>query len=233
MRRIFAIADLHLGFSLDKPMEIFGEGWIDHHRKIERDWTSRVGDDDIVIVAGDISWGMRLDEAMEDLNWIDALPGKKVFIKGNHDFWWQSPSKMNQRFKSIFFLYNNYYRVDDVAICGTRGWLLPLTEDFPPEDAKIYRREIMRLERSLLQASQDPLITRKIVAMHYPPVVKNMEDNGFLQLIKGNYVEEVVYGHLHDRDSWENAVQGIFNGVNFHLVACDFLDFKLKEIVIV
>ncbi len=231
MSRVFAIADLHLGFSLDKPMEIFGSAWEQHHQKIKEDWIRRVGKDDVVIVAGDISWGMRLDESLVDLEWIDALPGKKVLVKGNHDFWWQSLSQIQGRFDTIHFLYNNMYTVEDLAICGTRGWLLPSSEGFRPEDEKIYRREIMRLERSLLMAKEMPHIKRKIVAMHYPPLSRFSSDNGFVQLLREHKVQEVVYGHLHDQDSWNNAIHGRHQGMNFHLVSCDFLDFSLKEIV--
>ncbi|HHX03629.1 MAG TPA: serine/threonine protein phosphatase [Tissierellia bacterium] len=230
MRKIFAIADLHLGFSLDKPMEIFGEAWIRHHQKIKEDWLSRVGAEDVVIVAGDISWGMRLEESLVDLEWIDALPGRKVLVKGNHDYWWQSLSQIQGRFDTIHFLYNNMYAVGDLAICGTRGWLLPTTEEYRPEDEKIYRREVMRLERSLLLAKEDPRIKRKMVAMHYPPLSKYSPDNGFVQAMKEHDVQDVVYGHLHDRESWNQAILGQHQGMVFHLVACDFLNFRLKEI---
>lgn len=230
MRKIFAIADLHLGFSLDKPMGIFGESWVNHHQKLKDDWIARVGKEDIVIVAGDISWGMRLDESLVDLEWIDALPGQKVFVKGNHDYWWQSISQIQGRFETIHFLYNTTYIVGDLAICGSRGWLLPSSEGFRPEDEKIFRREILRIERSLVLADAHPQVERKIVAVHYPPIAKSSLDNGIVALLRKHRVTDVVYGHLHDRDSWENAIQGRTQGMNFHLVACDYLNFSLKEI---
>lgn len=228
--KLFACADLHLGFSSDKPMNIFGDHWNEHYAKIKRDWYEKVTDDDLVIVAGDVSWAMRMEDALVDLEWVNALPGKKVFVKGNHDYWWQSLSKMQGRFDTITYIHNNYYASGGLAICGSRGWSLPGSESFQKEDEKIYQREIRRLERSLELASQDPSVKHIVVALHYPPLQPYSKDNELVALLKKYEIKEVVYGHLHDEYSWNFAIKGEFEGINYHLVSVDYLDFGLKEI---
>ncbi len=228
--KLFAISDLHLGFSLNKPMHIFGDNWTNPYMKIKVDWYHRVKQDDLVIVAGDISWAMRMDEARVDLEWIDALPGKKVLIKGNHDYWWQSMAKMQGTYPNISFILNNYYAEKGVAVCGSRGWILPGSDGFLDEDMKVYLREVQRLERSLRLAKDDPTVEQIVVAFHYPPATIHSPQNEFTELLQEFSIKQVVYGHLHDKESWNQAIRGEHGGVNYHLVSCDFTDFRLVEI---
>ncbi|HZK09853.1 MAG TPA: metallophosphoesterase [Clostridia bacterium] len=227
--KIFALGDLHLGFAVNKPMDLFGPIWKDHHKKIKDDWYARVKNEDLVIIAGDTSWAMYYEDAKVDLEWIDALPGTKVIIKGNHDYWWQSLTKM-QSYESIFFLHNNYYKAGDIAICGTRGWVLPGNDEFGMDDEKIYHREKLRLERSLDLAKKDPEIETIIVAMHYPPFYKYQKETYFSELLKDPMIKHVVYGHLHDKDSWSRAVQGLYDGSEYYLVSADYKNFKLEQL---
>lgn len=227
--KLFAIADLHLGFAVNKPMDLFDPIWEDHHAKIKQDWYEKVSHDDLVMIVGDISWAMYFEDARIDLEWIDGLPGTKLLIKGNHDYWWQSLSKM-QCFEDIFFIHNNYYKAGNLAICGTRGWILPGNDDFRPEDEKIYFREKLRLERSIQMAKKDPEITNVVVGIHYPPVFQYQTETLFNDVLRDPIISHVVYGHLHDKESWEKAVKGRFEDKEFHLVAADYVDFKLKEI---
>lgn len=228
--RVFAISDLHLGFSLNKPMNIFGDNWTNHYQKIKQDWFHHVRSDDLVIIAGDISWAMRMDEARVDLEWIDALPGRKVMIKGNHDYWWQSMAKMQGHYPGISFILNNYHADRGIAVCGSRGWILPGSDGFLDEDMKVYQREVQRLERSLKLAQEDVTVEEIIVAFHYPPVTANSPSNDFTRLLQSFSVKHVVYGHLHDQDSWNQSIQGVHDGIHYHLVSCDFTDFKLVEL---
>ena len=152
---IFAIADLHLSFApdSDKPMDVFGSRWIDHPARIKESWCSNVTEEDTVVVAGDISWGMKLADAVYDLDWVDALPGHKVMLKGNHDLWWSGINRLNSMYDSISFLQNDAYCVHqeerDIWICGSRGWITPDDDDYTESDEKIYKREILRLRASL------------------------------------------------------------------------------------
>lgn len=227
--KIFALSDLHLGFAVNKPMDLFDPAWEDHHRKIKEDWYARVGDEDLVILAGDTSWAMYYEDAKVDLEWINALPGTKIIIKGNHDYWWQSLTKM-QSYESIFFLYNNYFKAGKIAFCGTRGWVLPGSDEFSLDDEKIYNREKLRLERSISQAKKDPEVESIIVVMHYPPLLSYLRETLFTPLLEDPMIKHVVYGHLHDKDSWEKAVQGYYKGAEYHLVSADFRNFTLEEL---
>lgn len=227
--KLFAIGDLHLGFAVDKPMDLFDPIWKDHHAKVKADWYEKVSQDDLVLIVGDTSWAMYFEDALIDLEWIDGLPGNKLLIKGNHDYWWQSLSKM-QCFESIFFIHNNYYKAGNLAVCGTRGWILPGNEEFRPEDEKIYIREKLRLERSIELAKKDPEIESIVVGIHYPPLFRYQTETLFNDVLRDPMIKHVVYGHLHDEESWEKAVKGNFEDKNFHLVSADYLDFTLKEI---
>lgn len=230
--KLYAISDLHLGFSLNKPMHIFGDNWTDHYMKIKRDWQQRIEEDDLVIVAGDISWAMRMEDARVDLEWLDALPGKKVLIKGNHDYWWQSLTKMQGEFASITFVLNSYFSRKGVAVCGSRGWILPENDEYSEEDHKIYQREVQRLDRSLMLASQDPTVHQIVVAFHYPPLTRNCMENAFTKVLQKYGVQDVVYGHLHDKESWNQSIRGIHAGIHYRLVSSDFTDFSLVPIAL-
>ncbi|MEG0392793.1 MAG: metallophosphoesterase, partial [Anaerovoracaceae bacterium] len=147
---IFAIGDLHLSMDprIKKPMDIFGDRWANHSQRLEKAWRETVGAEDTVIVAGDISWGLKLDEAEADLQWLNDLPGHKVMIKGNHDLWWTGITKLNRMYPNITFLQNECYEADGYFICGSRGWICPGADDFTLADDKIFKREVMRIERS-------------------------------------------------------------------------------------
>ena len=165
---LYAISDLHLGFNLDKPMDIFGDNWKDHEDKIRNNWISKITEKDTVLIAGDISWGINQKESLEDLNWIESLPGKKIISKGNHDYWWNSISKLNKMFENTKFIQNNFFTYEDYAICGTRGWICPGSDKFTEEDTKIFKREIIRLKLSL-DSAKAAGYNKFIVMLHYPP----------------------------------------------------------------
>jgi len=228
--KIFAISDLHLPGSTGKTMDVFGPAWVDHDRKIETNWRRLVTDEDLVLIPGDISWAMRLPEAEEDLRRIGAWPGTKVMIRGNHDYWWQGIGKVRQKLHpSVHALQNDAVFLHGWAICGTRGWKVPGGEDFTEEDEKIYRREVQRLELSLQAAGgQEPVIAM----LHYPPFNEKGEPSLFVELMHRYGVRICVYGHLHGPHLAE-AVTGNIDGIEYHLVSCDHVDFApllVKEI---
>lgn len=224
--KIFAISDLHLSFSTDKPMDVFGGEWENHDIKIRESWINRIRPEDVVILPGDISWGLKSHDTVEDFKWIHELPGMKLFFKGNHDLWWTTPKKLNAMYEDMLFLQNNYYAAGDIAICGTRGWNLPQTSSqWTDHDEKIYQREMGRLRMSLDSAKKDGF-ERIIVAMHYPPLEKKNRDNGFTRIIKEYGVEKVLYGHLHGYNAHQNAFCGLYEGTEYQLVACDYLKFR-------
>jgi hypothetical protein len=227
---IYAIGDLHLsGEPPTKPMEIFGEHWLGHKDKIKSNWLATVTPEDTVIICGDISWAMGLKNASEDLAWLAQLPGRKLLLRGNHDYWWASLSKMQELYGDSFeFLQNDCLMAGDTAICGTRGWLLPSSDSFSAEDEKIYKREAIRLELSLKAAVK--LAPRCIiVAMHYPPLFSSEEHTLFTDLLEQYKVNSCVYGHIHG----ENHVvtfEGERAGVSYKLVSCDTQGFRLTKI---
>lgn len=223
---IFVIGDLHLSFSNDKPMDIFGDHWDEHYQKIKEDWEKRVKPEDLVLLTGDTSWAISLDEAHEDFKWIDDLPGQKIIIKGNHDYWWATLKKMNGLYDSIRFINNNYYDYKGTAICGSRGWVCPRDSSFTEHDEKIYNREYHRLKLSIDSALKDGY-ENILVMMHYPPTNDEMEDSDFTKLFEEKGIKHVFYGHLHTEDSFDAGLKGEYNGVNYYLTSCDFLNFKL------
>lgn len=230
--KIFAVGDLHLSFDerIKKPMDVFGPSWKNHEQRLKENWIKQVSDDDIVIICGDISWGLRLDEAMADFRWIEALPGKKIITKGNHDLWWTSMSKLNKISESITFLQNDAYIAGDIAICGTRGWICPGTEGFDAHDEKIYKRELMRLKMSLDSAVKSG--AKKIIAaLHYPPCNDKFQPSGFTEMLTEYGVKCCVYGHLHGKDAFGNGFQGVMNGVEYKLVSLDYVDAKPVNIL--
>lgn len=222
---IFAIGDLHLSFDprIEKPMDIFGHRWKDHSKKVETSWREQVKPEDLVILPGDISWGLRQDEAMADLAWIHNLPGKKVITKGNHDLWWTTITKLNKLFDDIFFLQNKCYTAGTTAICGTRGWICPGTDGFDQHDRKIYERELKRLEFSLEEGRKGGAETL-IAALHYPPTNDKMQGSGFTDMLSAYGVKTCVYGHLHGEEAFKNGIRGVFGGVEYKLVSLDYLE---------
>ncbi|MFZ5967887.1 MAG: metallophosphoesterase [Bacillota bacterium] len=227
---LYAIADLHLSLNTDKPMHVFGEQWFEHHHKIEAFWRETITEEDVTLIPGDISWAMGLDEAMVDLTWIHKLPGKKVLLRGNHDYWWGSISKMNQLFEDIYFLQNNFFPYKNYGVCGTRGWICPNDYKFDEQDEKVYKRELLRLSLSL-EAAKKMGYKDLIVMTHYPPTNDKLEDSGFTEIFENAGVKKVIYGHLHGEDSFNGALQGVRNGVAYQLVSCDYLHFKPIKIL--
>ena len=227
---IFAISDLHLSLSGEKPMDIYGGEWINHTEKVKNNWLENIGSGDTVILAGDSSWALRLPDAMEDLMWIAELPGKKVFVKGNHDLWWASANKLNKLDPNMFFLQNNFFEAEGYAICGSRGWICPGDNDFTAQDEKIYKRELGRLKLSLEAAVQAGYgvkdfygKSRILGALHFPPTNDALQGSGFTELFEEYGVQKVVYGHLHGKDAYGNGLQGIKNFVEYKLTSVDYL----------
>ncbi len=232
---IYAIADLHLALDerIEKPMDIFGERWAHHEERVRENWLSLICEEDVVLIPGDISWGLKLDEAMEDLTWIHELPGKKVLIKGNHDLWWVSISRLNELYDDMTFLQNHCYitDVDDrkVAICGTRGWICPGMTGFDDHDNKIYERELIRLRFSLEEAKAAGA-DHIIAALHYPPTNDKKQTSGFTSVLEEYGVSKCVYGHLHGKDVFKNGLKGNMNGISYELVSLDYLECEPKLI---
>lgn len=228
---IFTIADLHLSFGTDKPMDIFGDKWQKYEDKIKEDWLKKVKDNDLVILPGDFSWAMYLEETEKDFSFLNDLPGKKILLKGNHDYWWTTVTNMRKyinekNFENIDFLYNNSYEFEGKIICGTRGW--NLSED--EEEIRLTKREIARLELSIKDGinkfGKDKEI---IVFMHYPPVTKKYLETEYMEIMKKYNVKRCYYGHMH-ANSIQEAVEGSVNGIELKLVSSDGLDFKLLKI---
>ena len=221
---IFTIADTHLSLSDDKPMDIFG-GWQDYVSRLENNWKSLVTDEDTVVIPGDISWAMGLEGALEDFRFIHNLPGKKIILKGNHDYWWNTKRKMDAWLESecldtISILHNNAFKVGDFVICGTRGWFYE-EERSGEHDEKVFKRELMRLEASLKSAGA----RHKIVFLHYPPKYKGYECQEIIDLMKRYDVRQCFYGHLHGA-SHGLAMEGQWDGIEYHLVAADKIGFR-------
>ncbi len=226
--KLFAISDLHLSFDdrIGKPMAVFGRDWDDHAERLKEKWDELIGPEDIVIIPGDISWGLRLDEAAADLEWIGDRPGTKILIKGNHDPWWVTIGKLNREFGSeqMIFLQNKAWEVrgTGVYLCGTRGWVCPGPADFTEHDRKIYNREVGRLELSLKDAVSAG--AREIIAaLHYPPTNEMQQGSGFTTLLSSYGVRTCVYGHLHGKLNFARGMKGIYNGVEYKLVSLDYL----------
>ena len=226
---LYAISDLHLAFNDDKPMDIFGEKWSRHDEKIKNNWIKKINKDDTILIAGDISWAMRAEDSMLDLQWIEDLPGKKIISKGNHDYWWGSITKLNSKFENTKFLQNNFYEYGEYAICGTRGWICPGTDRFNEKDKKIYLRELIRLRLSLDSAKKAGF-NKFIVMLHYPPTNEKFEESGFVEMLKEYEVEKVIYGHLHG-PSLSRVLNGMRDGIEYILTSADFIDFNPKFIM--
>ena len=230
---IFAISDPHLSFDprVEKPMDIFGGEWVGHTEKLNTSWRETVKDNDTVIVAGDISWGLRLDEALADLNWIHDLPGKKILFKGNHDLWWSSNKKLNALYDDMTFIQNGgCYMVDeDTYIAGTRGWITPGTDGFTEHDEKMYKRELLRLRMSIDEAKENGA-KRIIGVLHYPPCDIKRGFSGFTDIFEEYGIKNVVYGHLHGESAHRTRIEGEIRGVNYNLISVDYTKGKLIEI---
>lgn len=228
---IFAIADLHLsGCPPTKPMDVFGEHWRGHWDKVQTDWRNKVTDQDLVLLAGDTSWGMRWDEAMIDLSAIMELPGQKVLIRGNHDYWWQTVAKMSKAVEGkLLFLQNSFVPFGQWAICGSRGWTCPGDSDFSSQDQAIYLREVGRVRLSLTAARQAGY-TNLILMLHYPPSDMAFKQTGFTDLLAEFSVQVCIYGHLHG-EAAKAGPAGVYGATAVSLVACDATNFTLQRII--
>lgn len=226
---IYAIGDLHLSLSVDKPMDVFGGNWTDYMNKIKTAWLELVKPEDYVLLPGDVCWAISLEEAKIDLAWIDALPGKKIISRGNHDYWWETLKKMNPLYDSITFIHNTYTAIDDWAICGSRGWLSPNDSSFTEQDEKIYNRECHRLRISLDKAKSDGY-SNILVMLHYPPTNDKKDVSPIQEILEDYQVKHVVYGHLHTKLSWSLSLDGDYNNIKYYLVSSDFLNFIPKKI---
>ena len=228
---IFALADLHLsGTPPTKPMDRFSPAWENHWEKVQTAWLAAVKPEDTVLLAGDTSWAMKLKDAVVDLASIAALPGRKILVRGNHDYWWSTVNKMTQALPdSLFFIHNNFFIAENWGICGSRGWLTPCDPAFQATDESIYLREVSRLRVSLAAARAGGC-ERLIVMLHFPPVYLDECSNGFTDLLEEYNVETCIFGHIHG-DGAHMAPRGYIKGAACHLVACDALDFQPKKIV--
>lgn len=223
--KIFAISDLHLSFACDKPMDIFGGNWEGYTDKIRESWKSLVSDDDLVLIAGDISWAMRLEEVTEDLAWIDGLPGKKIIIKGNHEYWWKSISAVRQILpSSIMAIQNDCIKIGKFVFCGTRGWMIPERgKSLDAADKKIYDREVIRLGLTLEAAvRQREEGDKLILMMHYPPYNMSKDSNEFTDLIEKYKVDSVVFGHLHGKIKCNLTSEK--NGIKYFFTSADHIN---------
>ncbi len=218
---LFAIADTHLSFGTNKPMDAF-MGWENYTEKLKNNWNKIVSETDTVVIAGDISWAMNFEELKADFEFIEKLHGNKIIIKGNHDYWWNTMSKMNafiseNNFKTIKILHNNSVSFENISICGSRGWLFESEED---HDEKILNREVNRLKASLENAEFE----EKIVFLHYPPLTTNTECREIMRLLHEYGIKKCYYGHLHG-DAAKYSVDGSRENIDFRLISCDRLNF--------
>lgn len=234
------MSDLHLSLGTDKPMEVFGSAWDNYIQRIYDNWSSCVSASDTVLVGGDISWAMHLNDCTEDFAFIDSLPGRKLLFKGNHDYWWESMTKMNSfltanGFQTIEFMQNNAVICEDCVITGTRGWSLPGDGGFGEDDEKIYNRELLRLELSLQDGER--LLTqtgimpdKKICVLHYPPFTReHIPDEGVVSLMEKYGITHCFYGHLHSHSAY-NSFEGAVNGIQYRLTSADYLKFTPFEV---
>ena len=226
---LYAIGDLHLSFSAEKPMDVFGDKWENHAEKLRQGF-SKLNEDDVCVICGDLSWGMGLEQTREDFLFIHSLPGKKIILKGNHDYWWSTASKFEKfcienGFADLHLLNNNCYEYGDYAICGTRGWFFE-EERSGQHDEKVFKRELLRLEASLKAAGD----RSKLVFLHYPPRYKGYECAEILKLLETYGVRRCFYGHLHG-GSHKLAMEGQWDGVEFRLTSADYLSFQPYPVI--
>ena len=223
---LFAIADTHLSFGTNKPMDSF-PGWNDYVERLENNWNRIVTDDDTVVIAGDISWAMNFEQLYADFDFINKLNGKKIILKGNHDYWWTTINKMNNfiadnNFDTVSILHNNSYNIDGISVCGSRGWMFDSDE---PHDEKVLAREVGRIKMSLDSAQND----NKIVFLHYPPITTNSCCREIVDILSQYGIKKCYYGHLHGVAA-RLAVEDNIDGIDFKLISCDKLGFIPKLI---
>lgn len=221
---LYAMADLHLSFSADKPMDVFGPAWENYTERIKNNWC--LSENDTIVIPGDISWASDFSGFKADMDFLSTLPGNKIISKGNHDYWWNTVSKMNkfaEQYGNVFFLHNNCYEFGDISICGTRGWIQePGTE----ADIKVLNREICRLEASLSKAKNEP-----VVFLHYPPLFYDQKNDGLIGVMKKYGVRRCYYGHLHG-NSFGYARTGEYDGIFYTLISADYLGFTPVKVCV-
>ena len=229
---LFAISDLHLPLGVDKPMDIFGKNWANYVERLKENWISVVSEEDTVVMPGDFSWATYIEESKADFEFLCNLPGKKIILKGNHDYWWTTMNKLNEFVKdngydNVFFLQNNSFEYGDISICGTRGWQTP-QPSLSVEDKKIYDREVLRLELSIKSAKNPDNI---IVFTHFPPILKDYRENAMVDMLNKYNIKECIFGHIHSQGI-KNVIEGDVAGINYSLVSCDYREFmpvKIKD----
>lgn len=229
---IYALSDLHLSLGVkDKPMNVFGDKWNDYEAKIKKNWNQKINEEDIVIIAGDISWAMYLEDSLEDFEYISSLNGQKIILKGNHDYWWTTVTNMRNfleenKFKNIDFIYNNSYLVENKILTGTRGWNLLDTEN----SSKMIKRESIRLQLAIEDGIKKYGDDKEIIVfMHYPPISNTNKKSDFLKILKQYDIKRCYYGHLHGK-SHQDAVEGIVDGIEFKLISADYLNFDVIKV---
>ena len=230
---IYTIGDLHLSFSVDKPMDIFGINWENHAEKIKNNWIQKVKDTDTVILPGDFSWATYLEETYKDFEFLNSLPGKKILSKGNHDYWWTTVTSMKRflkenNFENIDFLYNNAFLIENKIITGTRGWLNAWKSQ---ENYKILKRENERLKISINKGINEFGMDKEIITfIHYPPFYKESvpEEIDFIKTMQKYNVKKCYYGHLHT-EYYKEAIEGFYNGIEYKLISSDYLNFELLK----
>ena len=230
--KVFAISDLHLSGVKEKPMNIFGEVWEGHFEKISADWRAKVTDEDIVLIGGDTSWGMKLEEGMFDVARLAGLPGRKVFIRGNHDYWWSAITRVRTLAPddTFFFLQNDCVKFENVIIAGSRGWTCPGSADYTEHDEKLYLREAERFRLAFSEAGKVREEGDTLIALiHYPPMGIRKEETLFTRLFDENKVDKVVFGHLHGAGFFPLRCER--GNIEYYLTSCDKVNFRLVQIL--
>ena len=221
---LFVLGDTHLSLGASKPMDIF-PGWNDYVERLEKNWRKLIKPEDTIVLAGDISWAMRLTDTRKDFEFLQSLPGQKIIMKGNHDYWWNTVSKMKRITDNAFeFIFNSALSVENIALAGTRGWIPETSKKITEEDKVIILREQGRLERSLIEAEK--FNCEKIFAiLHYPPFDEQRRPTKMMEIMRSHGVTDCIYGHIHGKQNFNNLPKEL-EGIQLHLTSSDYLDFK-------